>query len=88
MKLLLNLKMKLRRQFDIPLSKVLLYLLWFLLTLTGVLTTVEETKMTKEIDKSTEQIVEDIRNGVLDYYFDKEKHEPTSETKHDYKKTE
>lgn len=79
MKLLLNLKMRFQKTLDIPIRKLICYLLWFLLLLMSIFTSIEDKMTNKQIDETTEQIVNDIKSGTFDYYFEQQKKETTTD---------
>lgn len=82
MKLLLNLKMRFQKTLDIPVRRMIGYLLWFLLLLMSIFTSIEDNMVNKQIDETTEQIVDDIKQGTFDYYFDEQvKEKKTDENK-------
>lgn len=85
MKLLLNLRMRFQKTLNIPIRRLVGYLLWFLLLLMSIFTSIEDKMTNKQIDETTEQIVNDIKSGTFDYYFEQNAKESTFD---ENKKTE
>lgn len=87
MKLLLNLKMRIRETLDISFRRVLIYILWLLFVLAGLNSNWMDKLMEAQIDKTTEEIVTDVKNGTLDYYFEPKKTEGAQDGKNTDTKT-
>lgn len=67
--------MIMRETFDISFKRVLIYIFWLLFIFAGLIPNWMDRLMEAQIDKTTEEIVTDIKNGTLDYYFEPKKTE-------------